>query len=361
MHTEQFWPPVSFPSVHPQESTLPVEPPASGTDAEYKVPTTAQDPTLKGPAAITFRHSGWNPARLRVIDALIATGASGGRIDMFRNCGGRAYVMESIAEPGNYRIACAKCHDRFCKPCARERAGMVSRNLLTYVEKKRLRFVTLTLKTHTEDLREELGRLFSCFAALRKRAFWKRHVVGGAALLEVKHNESSNRWHPHFHILVEGSYIPHAKLKAEWLHVTGDSSIVDVRAVTNNARITHYITKYATDPVDKSIQKDVDLIAQAIDAFRGRKSCTTFGSWKKLKLTEPSERTGWVSLRSLNTIIDEARRGIEESRRILNALWCYAPHQSKGDTDDAQSRAPPPIDPTIEALATDAFFNRLQA
>jgi hypothetical protein len=261
--------------------------------------------------------------------------------------------MESLDDPGVYRIACSKCHDRFCKPCARERAGVVARNLLNHVEKKTLRFITLTLKTQTDDLSLELDRLFASFQQLRRRTFWKRHVAGGAALLEVKYNHDTQRWHPHFHILCEGSFIPQHTLKSEWHHVTGDSTIVDVRAVRDNDRITHYIAKYATDPIDKTVQHDANLIVETIHALKGRRTCAAFGTWAKLKLTEYSATGGWVALRSLNTIIAEARRGINESQAILQALWSYTEDQSKGNTTDGTPRGPPNAYTQIQALANE--------
>jgi hypothetical protein len=255
----------------------------------------------------------------------------------FKKCGANAFVLASLTNPERFKIASSKCKDRFCKPCSRERASGVARRLLEHVDGRTLRFCTLTLKTHSPDLKAELDRLYKSFQLLRRRAFWRRHVVGGAAMLEVKWNPKSNRWHPHLHILVEGRYIPQAKLVAEWRHVTGDSFIVDVRAVKDNHRVTRYITKYATDPIDKSIGGDIGRLVQAIVAFRGRKSCLTFGTWRDVVLTEPADTDGWRHIMTLERMIYLARLGYEQYQTILNSIWTFVETGQKKDGPDDSS------------------------
>ncbi len=294
--------------------------------------------------AVAFRHSGWRSTRERVQQAFHDSDAPPSRIIAFNQCGRRAYVLESIDEPGHYRITSSKCKDRFCKPCARERAGRVARNLLDAVDAKELRFITLTLKTQIPDLRHELNRLYKAFQALRKRAFWKGHVTGGAALLEVKHNEKADRWHPHLHVLVTGRYIPKTGLASEWRHVTGDSFIVDVRAIRDNKRVTQYICKYATDPIDRSIGKSTTLLTEAINAFIGRKSCLTFGTFRRVVLTAPTDTSAWRHLATLNRIIWQAEMGFEHAKAIINSLWIYTEDQQKGTTNPNGRSRPPPSD-----------------
>ena len=297
-------------------------------------------------AATTFRHSGWRSTRERVRVALEESDAPRSRLLAFDDCGKNAFLLQSLSEPDHYKIASTKCKDRFCKPCARERAGRVARNLLETVHDTKLRFITLTLKTQTPDLRFELDRLYKAFQALRRRAFWKTHVTGGVALLEVKYNKEPGRWHPHLHVLVTGGYVPRTKLADEWRHVTGDSFIVDVRAVNNNQRVTHYICKYATDPIDRSIGGSVDLLTQAIDAFRGRKTCLTFGTFRRVLLTEPADKAGWRHLGALNVFITKAREGCQQSRDILRSLWTYTESTEKHARTPTGRSSPPP-DPDL--------------
>jgi len=335
----QFGQRVPSPSVHPQE-----------TDPQEHAPSLPSD-SRPGPSVLesleadgsdcgpTFRHSGWARSRERVATALNLAETPAGRQQAFRSCGHRAYVLQSLTDPERFKLTSSKCKDRFCKPCARERAGGVARTLLEHVDGRELRFCTLTLATRTPDLKAELDRLYKAFQQLRRRKFWKRHVIGGAAMLEVKWNEKSSRWHPHLHILMEGRYTPHAQLVKEWRHVTGDSFIVDIRAVRDNEKVTRYITKYATDPIDSSIGRDVGRLTEAIVAFKGRKTCLTFGTWRQVVLTDPADTDGWRHLMTLDRLITLARDGYGEYRTILARIWTFS------ESDEKHAQLPDGRDP----------------
>ncbi len=345
-YPDQFRSPDLSSSVHTQESDHRDHDPSWRAKHEDLFSTPERIKAHNHRDSIAFRHSGWASTRNRVALALQDSDAPASRVMAFDECGSRAYVLESLTQPGHYRIVSSKCKDRFCKPCARERAGRVARSLLDHVEHKELRFITLTLKTQTPNLRFELDRLYKAFQALRRRKFWRAHVAGGAALLEVKHNADKDRWHPHLHILVEGRYVPHTKLADEWRHATGDSFVVDIRAVKDNARVTHYICKYATDPIDRSIGKSVELLTQAIDAFRGRKSCLTFGTWRGVLLVDKDDETGWRHIASLNQLLWDAKDGSEHARKILASLWTYLEATEKNRRPhQGRSRPPPPDAP----------------
>lgn len=329
----------SSPSVHPHETNLQ----DNGRDS-WKQPEGGAN------TGINFRHGGWKDTRRRVLAAMHAAMVPEYRILNFTQCGHDAYVMRSTEDPDRYGIQCSKCRDRFCKPCARERAGIVARNLLEQVKDRELRFVTLTLKTMHDELGLELDRLYASFRKLQRRAFWKRHVWGGAALLEVKYNHDTERWHPHLHVLCEGRYMKQSALAGEWKQCTGDSYIVDIRAVRDNSKVASYITKYATDPVDKSIGKSVDLLSQALRAMRKRRTCLTFGSWRQFVLTKQDTEHGWEQIGALATFIARAAEGEAEARDVLCRLWKYDERQSKGGSDNNDDRGPP-----IEGLSDVPF------
>ena len=60
-----------------------------------------EEETFGGPAPTpraceeSFRHSGWRPGRIRVLEALRASNASAARIRRFRECGSNCYVEYS--------------------------------------------------------------------------------------------------------------------------------------------------------------------------------------------------------------------------------------------------------------------------
>jgi len=111
-----------------------------------------------------------------------------------------------------------------------------------------LRFLTLTLKHSDAPLRDQLDRLYRCYRELRRHPSYRAHVWGGIATLEVERNAETGQFHPHLHILIDGTYWPHPSLKAAWHQVTGDSFIAHIKAVPSRLKIARYIAKYASKP-----------------------------------------------------------------------------------------------------------------
>ncbi len=135
-----------------------------------------------------------------------------------------------------------------CPFCAAGRAG---NQVSAYSEKlgvvlaanPRLKpvFLTLTVK-NGPDLVERFEHLASSFKTMnQRRRDWivkgRGHVEfcklkGAVFSYEVTFNEKSGEWHPHLHIFgLLDSWIDRDMLAAEWLEITGDSHVVDVRRV----------------------------------------------------------------------------------------------------------------------------------
>jgi hypothetical protein len=266
-----------------------------------------------------FRHSGWAVRRDKTWEALKAAGWSDSKLDRFRECGAGLW-LEWSDEAKDLRLRCNTCRDRWCLACGNERAGKVAANVATLIEARHARFVTLTRRHSAAPLRDQLDSLFACFLALRRRSWWKSHVVGGAAFLEVKISERTHAWHVHLHIVCESEYLPQRELSAEWLAVTNDSSIVDVRAVPQAGKVAAYVSKYVTKPADASVYNDRDRLIELILALRGRRLCTTFGTWRGHKLddAEPSS-VGWTAIGSLDRLLSDYREGSRDAARYLEA------------------------------------------
>ena len=100
--------------------------------------------------------------------------------------------------------------------------------------------VTLTVKDGP-DLLERFGKLHRSFQALNKQRHGKgsghstwTNAKGGVASFEVKRGERSGLWHPHLHAIVlchPDRPMDAYRLSAEWLKITGDSFIVDIRPI----------------------------------------------------------------------------------------------------------------------------------
>ena len=294
------------------------------------------DPLQNWNASINFRHSGWNHDRRRVYESLRRTQQSGGRIHDFTSCGKHAYVFQSVQDPEMYALGGSSCHDRFCLPCGRERSRIIATNVKLRVQGKSARFLTLTLRSDTEPLHELLAKLTQDFTSLRRAKLWPKRVTGGVAFLEVKWITKTQRWHVHLHALLQGRYVPHAELSKLWLKITGTSDVVDIRIVENEAHCTHYICKYASKPLDRTVVVEPDRLDEAIVALKGKRLCMTFGSWRGYKLTDPQETGEWVQLGTLAEILTQAEAGEPTAMEALDALKVeYAPSTRAPPTSSA--------------------------
>lgn len=207
-----------------------------------------------------------------------------------------------------------------CTPCATERSRTIAHNVIDRMGDQRVRFVTFTLQHSTQPLAELLDHLYSSFRRMQATNLWKRHVTGGVAFLEVKYSERVEGWHPHFHCLVTGRYIDKRLLQRTWFRITGDSFVVDIRLPGGKKNVTHYVTKYASKPLNTSFIHRPPLIDEAVLALRGRRLCTTFGGWRGVLLVDKPDESCWENVGSLASWLERAVHGDAEALRILHQI-----------------------------------------
>lgn len=286
----------------------------------------SEDTPVRVPAAspqdagVIFRHSGWRRYRDRIAAAFVDLELPSARQARYAACGEGAWVWQSPDDPSVYRLTGCYCHDRWCLPCGAARGRTIARNALEHVNGRKLRFLTLTLRQSDAPLRSHIDRLTASFAKLRRSRFWRDHVSGGMSILEVKHGTRHGRWNAHLHVLIEGKYLPHPVLKAKWHAITGDSFVIDIRAVKSSEDATRYVTKYVSKPLDHSVFASDATLTEAIEAMRGKRTLTTFGAWSGLDLTSEGTDAEWVSIGPLSELQSEARDGSESAKLILLSL-----------------------------------------
>lgn len=328
--------------VHPDETT---------SDPWNATQRTGQSPAPSSTETI-WRHSGWKRRRANVRHALLISNQPPKRVESFDRCGADAWIFADPETPGRYRVGSSTCRDRFCQPCATDRAHLIRHNLNAILADRRkehglnrrfaFRFVTLTVKTRPGDhLSDTLDNLYAWFKRLRASKLWKTSVSGGAAICELKYIDDTKRWHPHLHVITEGRYIPQDDLRAEWHRITITSHVVDVRAIRDDAECVRYVTKYASKPMAGTIADQPDLLAEAIGATRGRKLLHCFGRWHKYKLLARPDGPDWTRIGKLTTFINRARNGDADALDVLTKA-------AGGDASDerraliAQSCSDPP-------------------
>lgn len=267
-----------------------------------------------------WRHSHWQTTRDRVRAALERTGASINRVNRFDCCGDGAWVLKSNTREGVYKVSAAYCRDRWCYPCARAKAQNIARNVSRVTPKSRMRFMTLTLREDKTSLVERYRRLIACFRKLRQRTRFGELVHGGVAMIEVKHGNAADHWHVHLHVLADGQFYPCNLLSADWLAVTGDSFVTDIRQVKDPTNAIAYITKYATKPIDHQTTHHPDRLDEAIVALKGARTCFTFGSWRGTRLHERPAEDDWSPVVPLREAIIASERGEQWAVAILKSL-----------------------------------------
>jgi hypothetical protein len=139
--------------------------------------------------------------------------------------------------------------------------------------------------------------------------------------LELSRNRETGAWHPHLHVLFEGNYLPHAVARDAWHSVTGDSYIVDVRAIRTVAQACGYVVKYATKATGANVWTHPESLHEAMISLVGRRTFNSFGTWRSLSLARPREDDLiWNPVCSLATLVARVRSGDLPSARILERL-----------------------------------------
>jgi Replication protein len=266
-----------------------------------------------------FRHSGWAVRRQHVYAALCRSSRPNARIERFVHCG--AGLALQVSKDGtDMRWVCDRCKDRLCTACCSERSAAFAERLAQHIAGKTTRFITLTLRHSNTPLSAQLDRLYRSFASLRRRKDLKCVFEGGAAFLEVKLSRDNALWHPHLHIVTEGTFVEQKALSRAWHEVTGDSSIVDIRRVADIGDVSRYVCKYVTKPADASIFNVADRLDEFICSIGGRRLCLTFGTWRGFKLdADPQDVATWITVGSISSLRQDAAEGNADAIRYLDA------------------------------------------
>lgn len=307
------------------------------TETTDRSATNAPGGSLSGndTSDIDFRHSGWSERRNHVLRALNACFPHSDRPDRFERCGKGAWVFEDQLNPGNYTVKADHCHDRWCVPCQRHRSSIIRLNLMSWIPRRKLRFITLTTQNADRPLADGVTHLLRSFARLRKSKLWTSKTAGGVAILEAKRSKRSAQWHPHLHCIVEGTYMSQSALSSTWRAITKDSYIVDIRQVRSSEEVARYVTKYVTKPGSATVYKTHDDLIEAILAMHGRRTLITFGSWYGHNFLAQPDQRGWEPVAPLSELLHRASNGEEYAAKIINQL------RGSDPCNEMSVRAPP--------------------
>jgi len=288
-------------------------------------------PELVTTLVSSFRHSGWWRLRRRIYESFKRVGVPHSRMERYATCGSQAWVEARVdwgrifADRANrpydkVRVRCNVCKDRFCVPCAGQRARLVATSLVKLLQGEPARFVTLTMVGTDDPLKDQIDRLYVSYKKLRRTTLWIHSVSAAAATLEVTFNAARQQWHPHLHILTKGKFLPHAQLKQKWLEITGDSHIVDIRYIRSETKAAGYIAGYATKPMAHEYKSDDARLDEAILALKGRRMILLTGAWRKVTVEVDHSGETWNYMGSLASVISNAIKGDVKALNLLRAI-----------------------------------------
>lgn len=275
----------------------------------------------------TFRHSHWKANRIRVARALEAANRPVRQQFAFARCGSSMWLLRHREHKNRFKAVLDTCRNRWCQPCQKERGRVITANLMTQIDDSPVRFLTLTLRSHHESLETLLARLYKAFKAIRLAPIWKDRIVGGCAFLEIKRAKNNTHWHPHFHILIQGRFVPKIPLAAAWLVATGDSHVIDIREVKTRREVFRYVVKYSTKTTSPTLHHDRVHLKEAIQTLQSRRTIIPFGSWRKMKLLRPPKNEDWAFYGHEYNLAAQAWSGDSVARAILAVLATLKPEQ----------------------------------
>lgn len=287
-------------------------------------PVAAIETTTDTEVGIIFRHSGWMPRRRCVTQALKGIEDGENRTARFLGCGRNCWVLRSTLDRDVYRLSCDRCKDRFCEPCARERARHIASCVGEFAKGRELRLITLTLRKSDRTLSGDVDFLYQSFVRLRRRKLWSRGQRGGVYFVEIKRRRNDDGWHVHLHVLADGTYISKQKLSEAWHTITGGSFIVDVRYCHSGDDAARYVAKYAGKGVHGDCYRDSDMLLEAILALKGRRLVGKYGTWRDLTFDNDMEPGEWVGVDSLRRLFDRRSQGDPEATSIIAILMGVA-------------------------------------
>lgn len=265
-----------------------------------------------------------------------------------------------LIELNNGRTAASlnRCKDRMCPLCAGFRAASVKERVATYLRTWRsCRLITLTVRSDDRGLAAQMKHLFDSFRKLRALRWWRESVQGGFYVVEVTLNQRTHQWHAHLHMLADGDFIAQAKLAHVWEQVTGDSRIVDIRAVPDRDKAVSYLTTYLAKPANVE-RWPPDAVREYAEALHGKRLVHTFGSHHAAKsdvaeeAEEPKPAAPLLSLSRLS-LLDEA--DVADASHACEILarrgWPWTVLLDRPSTLNGAS--PPPIEEWEEKMLTD--------
>lgn len=251
------------------------------------------------------------------------------------------------------------CRLRWCPLCSRAKASHVANSVAGWLKSFKVpKILTLTLKHSADSLDKQVTRLYAAFQVLRRRRLLSSKIKGGIWFFQVKLSEQTGEWHPHLHCLLQSEFIPHRAIKLAWHEITGDSDIVDIRAVYDARKVADYVARYAARPAQLASLSQAHRL-EVYDALKGRRLAGKWGSATDVTFSPPkdgefSEAVTVVSWRNAKKFAqsDLFVRAVLQAFASGSPLPCHwVLHSVESDEPEQPIRIEPVAHPPPEQLS----------
>jgi len=292
---------------------------------------TSEHPLARQSRAQHAMHARVKQHRERIIDVM-HTASHPGLVRRAQKMGMCCVSPMIYAQKGKLPICVAdRCRDRMCPTCQAYRGGEVRRKLEACVQRcNAVRMLTLTMKHETSEVGKCVDDLIESFRRLRKHKEWKKHVRGGAYVIETTTGKDGAHWHVHMHVLIDGVFWNQKEIQAAWSTAVGRPSIAHIQAIHERQNAVRYVTKYVTKAVDAGAWSDDQLREYAIGMQR-RRLMGTFGKWHKIKIDEMPNHESAIAKESVSVPASFLMEAIEQHQvdvdkfgpvlRTLSKVW----------------------------------------
>lgn len=225
-------------------------------------------------------------------------------------------------ETAHIKLQIFRCKSRLCVLCGARRAKELHTQILPLVKNMNSpRIIVLTPKSTDRPLREQIQTLVKNFTKLRKTDDWKRRFSAGFYCIEVTHNDVTNQWHPHLHIIVDGSYWFWEELRNTWHDVTGNSFIITINRCNSHDHAVREITKYSTKTQNIKTVPPYRVPEWALQV-KSMRFINMFGGLRKPKQektdTDPYE--GYIYLAALSAVEATIAQGKPGAQDVFNRI-----------------------------------------
>lgn len=201
---------------------------------------------------------------------------------------------QSVLLQEGTKLTGSLCRKRWCTQCSRVKTAELVHAFKPTLERGNdWHLVTLTAPTVSKrQLKSELDKRTKAFRFIVNDRLRKVHKVkfNGIRKTECTYNEREDKYHPHYHLLVEGAHVAHL-IRDEWVRYwnTARVSAQDVRKIGTTEQDLLEVFKYATkETTREGVQYSGDVLDTIYKHLEGRRIFQTYGDIKRA-VPEPDE------------------------------------------------------------------------